>query len=103
MHIALNEDLERLLKKWVENGQFPNEEVVVREALTRFLIEEPSRGGPRTRLATEILEERLPGPFIEDPMVLAPVELSSGREDRSGHSGRGPRRCPSGANRPCQG
>jgi Arc/MetJ-type ribon-helix-helix transcriptional regulator len=81
MHIALTDDLERLLKKRVENGQFPNEEAVVKEALTRFLIEEPSRGSPRTRLATEILEERLPGPFIEDPMVLAPMELPrAGRE-----------------------
>ena len=41
MNIALTEDLQRLLRKKVENGQFSNEEAVVKEALRLFLIEEP--------------------------------------------------------------
>ena len=35
MSIALTDDLQRLLRKKVENGQFPNEEAVVEEALRR--------------------------------------------------------------------
>ena len=81
MNITLTENLQRLVRKKVENGQFPSEEAVVKEALMRFLIEEPSQGRPQTSSATEILEERLPGPFIEDEMALAPVELARpGRE-----------------------
>ena len=45
MNIALTDDLERLLRKKVENGQFPNEEAVVEQALRLFL----TRGaGPGT-------------------------------------------------------
>ncbi len=81
MNIALTDDLQRLLREKVENGQFPNEEAVVEEALKRFLIEESFQGSPRTSFATEILDERLPGPFIDDEMVLPPAELPrSGRE-----------------------
>jgi Arc/MetJ-type ribon-helix-helix transcriptional regulator len=36
MNIALSDDLERLLTKKVKNGQFPNEEAVVEQALRRF-------------------------------------------------------------------
>jgi Arc/MetJ-type ribon-helix-helix transcriptional regulator len=75
MNIALTDELQRLHRKKVENGQFPNEEAVVREALTRFLIEEPLQGRPQTSSATEVPSERLPGPFIEDETALAPVEL----------------------------
>ncbi len=46
MNIALTDDLQRLLKKKVENGQFPNEEAVVEEALRLFLIGEPNFGQP---------------------------------------------------------
>src|SRR5208337_3041049 len=81
MNIALTDDLRRLLRKKVENGQFPNEEAVVKEALIRSLIEEPSQGKPQKSSATEILEVRLPGPFIEDETALAPVDLPRpGRE-----------------------
>jgi Arc/MetJ-type ribon-helix-helix transcriptional regulator len=81
MNIALKDDLQRLLRKKVENGEFPNEEAVVEEALKCFLIQEPSRGHRQAGSPTEILEERLPGPFIEDLTALAPVELPRpGRE-----------------------
>ena len=53
MNIALTDDLQRLLRKKVENGQFPNEEAVVEQALRRFLTEEPDQGPPPTSPATE--------------------------------------------------
>ena len=53
MNIALTDDLQRLLRKKVENGQFPNEEAVVEEALRLFLIEEPDNGQPPMSSATE--------------------------------------------------
>ncbi len=58
MNIALTDDLQRLLRKKVENGQFPNEEAVIEQALSLFLTEEPPttdrprlalRPGPRSR------------------------------------------------------
>jgi hypothetical protein len=81
MNIAVSEDLRRLLRKKVENGQFPNEESVVEEALKCFLIQGPNLGRAQTITTTESPEERLPGPFIEDDTMVAPVELSgNGRE-----------------------
>jgi len=81
INIALTDDLQRLLRRKVENGEFPNEEAVVEEALKCFLIQEPSHGRPQTSSLTEILEARLPGPFIEDETALVPVELPRpGRE-----------------------
>ncbi len=53
MNIALTDDLQRLLRKKVENGQFPNEEAVVEQALRSFLTEEPDQGPPPTSPATE--------------------------------------------------
>jgi Arc/MetJ-type ribon-helix-helix transcriptional regulator len=53
MNIALTDDLQRRLRKKVENGQFPNEEAVVEEALRLFLIEEPDNGQPPMGSATE--------------------------------------------------
>jgi Arc/MetJ-type ribon-helix-helix transcriptional regulator len=53
MNIALTDDLQRLLRKKVENGQFPNEEAVVEQALRRFLTEEPDQGPPPMSPATE--------------------------------------------------
>jgi Arc/MetJ-type ribon-helix-helix transcriptional regulator len=53
MNIALTDDLQRLLRKKVENGQFPNEEAVVEQALRLFLIEEPAQGPPSFSSATE--------------------------------------------------
>ena len=66
INIALTDYIQRLLRKKVDNGEFPNEEAVVEEALKCFLIQEPSQGRRQTSSPTEILEERLPGPFIED-------------------------------------
>jgi Arc/MetJ-type ribon-helix-helix transcriptional regulator len=54
MNIALTDDLQRLLRKQVEDGQFPNEQAVVERALTLFLIEKPDQApmnsatGPET-------------------------------------------------------
>ena len=53
MNIALTDDLQRLLRKRVENGQFPNEEAVVEQALRLFLIEEPDQGQAPMSSATE--------------------------------------------------
>ena len=53
MNIALTDDLQRLLKRKVENGQFPNEEAVVEEALRLFLIEEPKIVQAPTSFAKE--------------------------------------------------
>jgi Arc/MetJ-type ribon-helix-helix transcriptional regulator len=44
MNIALTDDLQRLLREKVENGQFPNEQAVVEQALRSFLIEQPKKG-----------------------------------------------------------
>jgi hypothetical protein len=38
MNIALTDDLQRLLRKKVENGQFPNEEAFIEQALRLLLI-----------------------------------------------------------------
>jgi Arc/MetJ-type ribon-helix-helix transcriptional regulator len=76
MNIALTDDLQRLLRKQVENGTFPNEEAVVEEALRLFLNRKPEKGHPQTSDATEPETERLPGPFIEDETVLAPEDLA---------------------------
>jgi hypothetical protein len=75
MNIALREDLHRLLRKKVDNGEFPNEEAVIEEALKCFLIQEPSRGRHQPSSLSKILEVRLPGPFLEDLTELAPLEL----------------------------
>ena len=53
MNIAVADDLQRLLRKKVENGQFPNEEAVVEQALRLFLIEELDNGQPPMSAATE--------------------------------------------------
>ena len=53
MNIALTDDLHRLLRKKVENGQFPNEQAVVEQALRLFLIEEPDQGQAQMSSATE--------------------------------------------------
>jgi|GEM_PF-1505230 len=81
MNVALTDDLERLLRKMVEDGQFPNEEAVVQQALRSFLVEDPAQGSPQKSFATEIQEERLPGPFIVDDTALGAFELPrDGRE-----------------------
>ena len=47
MNVALTDDLQRLLRKKVEDGQFPNEEAVVQQALRSFLVEDPAEGSPQ--------------------------------------------------------
>ncbi len=75
MNVALTDELQQLLRSKVENGQFPNEEAVINEALKRFLVEEQLGGSAPTGYATQILAERLPGPFIEDQATPAPIDL----------------------------
>ena len=64
MNIALTSDLQRLLRKKVEDGQFPNEQAVVEQALRLFLIEEPDQGqapmSPTPEPETENDEEARP-------------------------------------------
>src|SRR5262245_66057372 len=74
MNIALTDDLQRLLRKQVENGQFPDEEAVVREASRTYLMGEP-QGRPQTGTALQRQDQRTPGPFIEDEIVLPPMTL----------------------------
>jgi hypothetical protein len=70
------DDLHQLLRKKVENGQFPNEEAVVEEALRLFLNRGAEEERPQTKDSAEPETERLPGPFIQDPTVLAPGDLA---------------------------
>jgi Arc/MetJ-type ribon-helix-helix transcriptional regulator len=74
MNIALTDDLRRLLRKKVENGQFPDEAAVVREALRTYLTGDP-QGRPQTGAVAQPQDQRTPGPFIEDEMVLPPMTL----------------------------
>jgi Arc/MetJ-type ribon-helix-helix transcriptional regulator len=81
VNIALTDDLQQLLKRKVADGQFPDEEAVVKEALRQFLTGGPPQGHPSTSHTLELDEERLPGPFLEDETVLAPADLPRpGRE-----------------------
>jgi Arc/MetJ-type ribon-helix-helix transcriptional regulator len=75
MNIALRDDLQQLLRSKVENGQFPSEEAVVQEALRRFLVDGGLEGSFRSGLAAEPVEDRAPGPFIEDRTALPPIDL----------------------------
>jgi Arc/MetJ-type ribon-helix-helix transcriptional regulator len=73
--IALTDDLERLVRRLVENGQYPNEEAVVEEAVRCFMIRGPVEEWWQASAPAEIPEGRAPGPFLEDEMVLPPIEL----------------------------
>jgi hypothetical protein len=75
MDIALTDDLQRLLRKRVEDGLFASEEAAIETALKVFLIEGPNEEHSQTRSVTEPEEGRLPGPFIADGAVCAPVDL----------------------------
>ncbi len=57
MNIALTDDLQRLLRKRVENGQFPDEAAAVREALRTYLTGEP-QGHPQTGTAVQRQDQR---------------------------------------------
>src|SRR3954453_11999169 len=72
MNISITYEIQQLLRKKVEAGQFPSEEAVVNAALMRFLKEESAT--PQSD-ATELHEERLPGPFLEDEAISAPTDL----------------------------
>src|SRR3954454_22829499 len=81
MNIALTDDLQRLLRNKVDNGEFPNEESVVEEALKCFLIQGPSLGRRQAGPPIEASHVRLPGPFLEDQAALPPLVLPrSGQE-----------------------
>jgi Arc/MetJ-type ribon-helix-helix transcriptional regulator len=81
MNFALTGDLERLLRKMVEDGRFPNEEAVVQQALRSFLVEDPAQGVSQKRLPPAIQEERQPGVLIEDDTALGAFEIPrDGRE-----------------------
>jgi Arc/MetJ-type ribon-helix-helix transcriptional regulator len=75
MNIALTDDLQQLLRRKVASGRFPDEAGVVKEALRHFLTEGTSQGHPSTSHTLELDQERLPGPFLEDETVFAPVDL----------------------------
>jgi Arc/MetJ-type ribon-helix-helix transcriptional regulator len=75
MNIALTNDLQQRLREKVDNGEFPSEEAVVEEALKCFLIQEPSAERSQASSPSEVPDERLPGPFLEDMTALAPIEL----------------------------
>src|SRR4051812_6283117 len=74
MNIALTDDLQQLLRRKVENGQFPDEEAVVREAVRIYLTGE-ARQRPQTDTGARGPGRRTPGPFLADDMVLPPVTL----------------------------
>jgi hypothetical protein len=74
MNIAITDDLQQLLRKKVENGQFPDEEAVVCEALRTYLMGE-AHGYLQTGTPVQRQDQRTPGPFIEDEMVLPPLTL----------------------------
>src|SRR5262245_22596996 len=85
MNIALTDDLQRLLRKKVENGQFPNEQAVVEQALRLFLIEEPDQGqapmSPATEPEAENDEETRPWrgvyalEFPEEVLFTKPIDI----------------------------
>ncbi len=75
MNIAFTADVERLLRKKVADGLFPNEEAVIAEALKRFLYEDPYDDGDLVNSTTEILIEREPSPFIQDTATLPPADF----------------------------
>jgi Arc/MetJ-type ribon-helix-helix transcriptional regulator len=52
MNIALTDDLECLLRKKVENGQFPDVQAVIEQALRLFLIEQPDQKNSPTNPVT---------------------------------------------------
>jgi Arc/MetJ-type ribon-helix-helix transcriptional regulator len=74
MNISLTDDLQQLLRKRVENGQFPDEEAVVCEALRTYLAVE-AQGYLQIGTAAQRQDRRTPGAFIEDEMVLPPMTL----------------------------
>ena len=74
MNIALTDDLQQLLRRKVESGQFPDEAAVVREAVRLYLTEE-AQERPQTGTDAQGPEQRTPGPFLADDMVLPPVTL----------------------------
>jgi Arc/MetJ-type ribon-helix-helix transcriptional regulator len=74
MNIAFSDDLQQLLRRKVENGQFPDEAAVVREAVRIYLTGEVQER-LQTDTGTQGPEQRTPGPFLADDMVLPPVTL----------------------------
>jgi Arc/MetJ-type ribon-helix-helix transcriptional regulator len=59
MNIAFTNELQQLLRRKVENGQFPNEEAVVREAVRLYLTGEVQER-PQTDTEAQGPERRTP-------------------------------------------
>ncbi len=75
MDIALTDDLQRLLRKRVEDGRFASEEAAIKATLKVFLTEGPDEEHSQANSETEPWEGRLPGPFIADEAVCASGDL----------------------------
>ena len=75
MNVALTADLERLLRKKVEDGQFPDEEAVVQEALRSFLVKDATQTFHRETSVGHTMNERIPGPFLEDDIDIGTFEV----------------------------
>lgn len=92
MNVTLTHDLEQRLRSKVESGQFVSEEAVVKEALERFLADELPTQTSNSSIEAKAVEERLPGPFIEDDAMLPPTSLPrDSREIGSPELGNGTR------------
>jgi Arc/MetJ-type ribon-helix-helix transcriptional regulator len=63
MNVALTDDLQRLLQRRIDNGEFPNDESVVEAALKRFLVSEPSQGHSQMTSATKSIKKAASGSF----------------------------------------
>jgi hypothetical protein len=57
LNIALTDDLQRLVRARVENGQFPNEQAVIEGALRVFLVEQPDLGKDPTSFAKVLRDQ----------------------------------------------
>ena len=85
VNIALTDDLQRLVRKKIENGQFPNEQAVVEQALRLFLIKEPDQPptplSSATELETENDEQARPWrgvyalEFFEEVLFTKPIDI----------------------------
>jgi hypothetical protein len=75
MNIALTDDLQRLLRKKVEDGPFSSEEAVIEEALKAFLIEETNKGCPEVE-ASSIPSSRPPNGGSPEKALASPIHLT---------------------------
>ena len=73
MNISLTDELKDFVQKKVASGAFPSEEAVINAALKQFLLSAELAAPPIG--ATGLCDERLPGPFLEDEAIPAPMDL----------------------------